>query len=354
MASDRTLSSSTPPAIAALTLAVVAAATVALIAIALGLPPEPETGPVHGDLDTYAEIVANLRAGQGYYAALHEALLAHGYSTISVFNWRPPLFLSAVAWLPSTAWMQAITGLLAVVALAMARVMVFRHQGRTAALSVSLLLALSLAAVLAPRAGLICELLAGALILLSVSAYGLGQRGLGVAAGAAALFTREIAGLYVVVCVLAAWREKRWLELGLWLVLVVAYGLYFGWHTANVTAQLGPHDHGDSLAWLRFGGATFDLLTATFNGIFLVLPNWVTALLLPVSVLGLVAWRDAGGVRALWTVLGYLVLFAFVGKPTNSYWGALYTPLLALGLVHAPTMLRELVSAALRRRFVPA
>jgi len=42
------------------------------------------------------------------------------------------------------------------------------------------------------------------------------------------------------------------------------------------------------------------------------------------------------------TLMSYLLLFAFVGKSYNEYWGAIYTPLMSVGLVFVPTALRDL------------
>jgi hypothetical protein len=128
------------------------------------------------------------------------------------------------------------------------------------------------------------------------------------------------------------------------------YGLYYGWHAFNVLHGLGSEDHTDPVGWLRFGGADFVLLTAAFNGMFLMLPYWITAAILPLAVLGLAAQPSAGAQRAFWTVLGYITLFSIAGKPANSYWGALYTPLLSVGLVWAPAAVRDLVEAVKARR----
>ena len=85
------------------------------------------------------------------------------------------------------------------------------------------------------------------------------------------------------------------------------------------------------------------------NGLFLALPLVLTAVLLPVAVLGLAGARGAGAAHAWWTVVACLVLFAVVGKPDNWYWGAVYTPLLALGLGWLPLAVRDL-----RRSLRPA
>jgi hypothetical protein len=103
---------------------------------------------------------------------------------------------------------------------------------------------------------------------------------------------------------------------------------------------------------LQFGGLGFDLGTATFNGLFLLLPVWVTALYLPLALLGLVGGKSSGRMGA--TVLSFLVLFACVGKPDNLYWGSLYTPLLALGLPWVWPAVRDLWGAALGRKAIAA
>ena len=56
----------------------------------------------------------------------------------------------------------------------------------------------------------------------------------------------------------------------------------------------------------------------------------LAAAFLPLGLLGLWAWPK--GTLALATVVVFVVLFAAVGKPFNYYWGALYTPVLMLGL----------------------
>ena len=54
----------------------------------------PQSG---GDLKLFSSIVARLEAGTPYLVAMRSELLAQGYPTASVMNWRTPLHLSAVA-----------------------------------------------------------------------------------------------------------------------------------------------------------------------------------------------------------------------------------------------------------------
>ena len=121
---------------------------------------------------------------------------------------------------------------------------------------------------------------------------------------------------------------------------------------AQPTVESEVFAHGVG-GWLSFGGLNFILATANFNGLMLAKPYWVTALLLPVGAFGLIAWRSPGAARAALTVGAYLCLFAIVGQPFDEYWGALYTPLMMIGLAFVPAGLRDLI-AGLRRTARPA
>ncbi len=336
------------PAVARLVLLVLAAVTVVLVLASLQIPPLPETAPGrHGDLETYSRVIERLQHGEPYHQALHEELLANGYGTTSIFNWRPPFFLSFMALFPSPLLAQAVVAAVAGLGLLLAAGLVRRDGSMAMMVGIALLLVLCLVAVLAPHAELACELTAGSLILLSAAAYGLKLNWLGFAAALLALFTREIAAVYVVVCVALALRDRRWREAAAWGVGLAAFAVYYAWHYVSAMSLIGPADRAYPDGWLQWGGIMFDLGTASFNGAFLLLPYWVTAIYLPVAVLGLLAWPAKAAVRVAATVLGFLVLFSMFGKPVNTYWGSLYTPLLAFGLPWVPFALRDLFRAAL-------
>ena len=294
-----------------------------------------------GDQYTYEQIVERLRAGEDYYEAMHTELVAGNYGTRSVFNWRPPLYFSALARLPSVLWAQVIIGLIAVVAL----VMVWRETratgGPVIAMAGVAFLLLGLLGRLTPAAMLFSEIAAGVLILLSVAAYEARRPVLWAVAAVLALFCRELAAPYLLICVGYAIYERRWPALAVMVGGLVAFGAYYLWHAGHVAAMITAADRAYPDGWVQFGGAAFVLATAAFNGVFAVLPLWVTALLLPFALLGLLARPDKA--LAGVTVGVYLVTFAVIGKPFNIYWGALYTPLLALGLPWAVPALASLV-----------
>ena len=332
------------PTAARVVLVALVLVTAVLVWIALGITePARRAGP--SDLDTYERVVTALRAGQGYYSALHEALLDGGYGTLSPLNWRPPVFLTFLSWFPSLALAQISLGIVTIASWLLAVTYAFRRGGLGYGAAAGLVMAASLIGIVGYRAELSFELCAGTLILISVCSYGLGVRWLGVAAGALALFVRELAIIYVVACIIVAIRERQWRELSAWLVALVAYAAFYAWHVLQLTALLGPPDHAAATDWLQFGGLVFVLRAAAFNGVLLAAPYWVAAVVL---MLGLVGLKDVP--RPAIAVGLYLLLFLVYGRPENEYWGALYAPLIALGMVFAFPALRSLVAAATPRR----
>jgi hypothetical protein len=238
-----------------------------------------------------------------------------------------------------------LLGAAALAALFAAARFVAASADRTTAMLVIPALIVSLLSCTAPSAAFFTEIVAGILILASVSAYGLKQPVAGFLLALLALFIRELAAPYVVVCLALAWRERRFVELAAWAVALAAFAAFFAWHAAMVQAMLGAGDLSYPDGWLQFGGVGFVLATAKFNGALLAAPLWVTAILLPLCLLGLVAWRGAGSPRVGMTVALYLAAFAIVGKPFNTYWGALYTPLMMIGLAFVPAAIRDLVAS---------
>lgn len=334
------------PGLARVVLAVFAAVALLLALQALSIV-EPEQSPDRkGDLYTYAQVVERLKAGEGYYQALHTELVDGGYGLQSVFNWRPPFFLSMLSLSPVPLLPQAVLIGLALAGLVLGRRLVSDVPNLWLKVLLSAMLVFGLLSVAAPQAELMCELYAGILILISVSAYGQKLPWLGFAAAALALWVRELTIVYALICVGFAVRDRRWREVMAWGATLTLFLLYFGWHAHMAMSMVGPGDRAYRDGWLQFQGMGFDIATAHFNGLLMLLPFWATALLLALSVLGLLAWPAQAAERILIVVLAYLAAFAIVGKPVNAYWGALYTPLLGFGLAWSIPALRDLFLAA--------
>jgi hypothetical protein len=217
------------------------------------------------------------------------------------------------------------------------------ESGVPVAMAAVALAGLAMGPCLRPNVYLATELWAGTLNTLSVTAYALGWRGLGVIAGLLALFLRELTLPYCLICLALACRQRRRGEAWAWAVGMMLFGVYMAYHAVEVAR----HQTGDDIAhdggWVRFGGTAFVLTTVGFHILLAELPQWTWAIYLPLSILGLAGWRGEMGTRVALTAAVYVAAFAVVGMPFNNYWGLIHGPLLALGFVRSPDSLRDLL-----------
>ena len=191
-------------------------------------------------------------------------------------------------------------------------------------------------------------------IALSLAAFGTNRGRVGVAAGLAALFLRELAAPYCLVCLGLAVYQRRRGEVAAWLVGLTAYGIYFAVHALRVLPLIGAHDVAHAQGWLRFGGVAFVISTVQMNAYLMLLPQWVTALYLPIAMLGFAGWNSGAGQRAALTAAAYTIAFGIAGHDFNQYWGSMTAPLLALGAARFPAAMRDLVATCRCQRVAQA
>jgi hypothetical protein len=332
----------------------------------------------------YRAEVDRIHNGEGYYQAAAAELTARGYPTRSVFNWRTPLPMWLLGKLPAAAWGRALLGALSLALVLMAFEALAREENgkrgqspfvRSTLRAVPAGTERSLVGdcPLFPGHALFCPvacvllltgplqltilgdlfvmpvLWAGVLIGLSVCAYGLGRPGWGVAFGLAALFFRELALPYCLVCVALAWRQAERTERAAWTLGLLAWLLFFVLHCWHVSGLVAVGARAHRLSWIHCGGAEFVIATARMNAYLLVLPPWATALYLVAAMVGLGGWSTPLGTRIGLSTCLYLAAFAVVGQSFNQYWGLLVAPLLCFGVARFPAALDDLWRAAFRR-----
>jgi hypothetical protein len=261
---------------------------------------------------------------------MREELVSRQYPTASVFNWRTPLYLEALAHARLVA---RVVALFLAFGLVIATGLYLRGRGPFVSI---LAMALQLGAVmpLVTRDGL-AEPLAGALLALSVLAALSGWRASDYACGLAALFVRELAGLYVGLRVLRAIHDRDWPAVRRWSVGLAAYAVYFGWHVVHVVQAMPSHPLAQR-SWLQFSGVPFLLSIVRTNGWLMLSPWWVPPIALAALVVGAVQSRRL----LMLTVFSYLTLFFAIGHPFNWYWGWLIAPLLPLAWANIKTSRR--------------
>jgi hypothetical protein len=309
----------------------------------------------HGeDAALYAAVVADMRQGQDYYQATERELRARGYAMQSVFNWRLPTLALLFSALPSPAAARGLLGTLALLTLVLWFAAVRRRAPPAAAFAACALLLGICAWPFVGRAYLVHETWAGVAIALSLAAAALERKLLALFAGLAALAIREQALLYVLPALLLALAGRRPREAAAWALGLALFCTVMLLHARVVALHQRPGDVAQATGWLVLGGWRFVLKTALGNFWLGAAPGWLAALLWPLSLLGLLGWRAPLGTRTAATVLVFVGAFLFVGLPYNHLWGLLYAGLVPLGLVFAPSALRDLLRRAFPRAPHPA
>jgi hypothetical protein len=327
----------------------VAVMAAALTALLVGLlypatvppvrPDPPPGGVVTTDARTHAAVVERIRSGERYYDALGDELRQHNYPTRSPFNWRTPLHLSALALAPWIVWRGLLTTLL--VAFYAAAMMVVRVK--SAAWAANFLSIGVLVVSAASDAIVIPEAWAGAFIGLSACAFALDRRAVGVGLALIALFMRELAAPYCVICTLTAAWERRWKEVAAWGAGALAYFGYFAWHATQVLAHRTPTDIAHSDSWVSFLGVPFLQATLLKVGWFAILPTWLSSVALALLAAGVLADETPRHFRV--ASAAFVMFFLIAGLPFNSYWGFLAAPVWAITCGYGVGAISEAVAA---------
>ena len=335
-----------------------------------------------GDTGLYRAEVVRIHAGDGYYQAAAKELVARGYPTRSVFNWRTPLPVWALGKLPDPGLGKAILVLLALAMVVLGFEWMSREgEGRvgqahlserrpttsastsaydgsrtkplrslfSAPLFAALLLAGTLFECTLDDQYVSPELWAGILLGLSMIAYGLDRPYLATALGVSALFVRELSLPYCLLAVVLAWRQGRRREMLGWLAGLAAWALYFGLHALAVQSWMPAGAQAHREGWIQFGGLPFVISTMQMQACLVLLPQWVTAIYFVAVLFGLAGWQGPMAERMGLTVSLYVVAFSVVGHDFNQYWGELIVPLACFGAARSVGALGDLLRAAARR-----
>ena len=297
-----------------------------------------------GDIALYRAVVNRMQSGESFYAATGDEQHLRGYATTPFLTWRLP----TLAWLIATLGELPMANILRVLAgLAMlAWIQSLKDLGfhRRGTIFGVLLVYSSLVIVMPPVSVFLHEAWAATLLALSL---GLWQRfwRLSVLLGIAALGFRELALPYVLAMALCAGWDGRWREVMGWILGASLFLIGITWHASIVNPLIQPNALQGG-GWLAMGGWTFVLSANQLNIIILALGQWLTALWVPLALIGAGSSSGPLGNRLLLIVGGYTSAFLFVGRPDNGYWGIIYGPLIALSLTFVPAGMSTLWSAA--------
>jgi hypothetical protein len=258
-------------------------------------------------------------------------------------NWRTPLHLSTVAALhiPAASVLFAVLGFTVLIAGTWAlapRGSDARVWGLFCLAGATVPLAL-----VHPGPVLLPESWCGLCIGLSVAAYSREKWIAAAVSGVVAVFLRELAAPYVLVCGLLALAARRRRESLVWMVGGVGYLVYYAIHAASAHAAMQAGDVSHVDPWVRWQGLPFVLSTAKWYGWALLAPRFLVPLVVTGGLAATVA--PAAPVQLRLAIVTYAVTFSIIGQPFNSYWGLVTAPLWAFGLAYSMDGMRWIMES---------
>jgi hypothetical protein len=316
--------------------------------------------PRDADLALYDRAIARIRAGENYYDFIAQEHRRADY----------PLRPGVAVRLPTLAYLAAWSGLredgLAPVpvlaALALMAGVIASWWGRLGALGVSPELRRIGTALVFFGAALglnryyfvLHELWAGMLLALAFGLHRPEQKrywGAVLAAGLALAIREHSLPFVLLMGAMAAWR-RAWAEAAAWGALVALFGLGLAWHLHLVALHTLPSDP-TGPSWLAMRGLGGFLSNTVLSSNLRFLPHYLAGPLTVLMLLGWAGWRSSAGVTGFLLYTGYGLAFAVAGRPDNFYWGAMITPVMALGLAFAPMAAMSLWRAGFAGKLSP-
>ena len=297
------------------------------------------------DLSLYRAVIERMKHGESYYPVAASELREHSYALRPALNFRLPTLATLLALLPGFAGLLLLRTLAASVVIAwVAR---FRRDGmrwpHATAAGAVLFTGVGLAV---SEAALVWhEVWSGLLTALALAVHGRRTWGVSVGLALCAVLIRELALPLPLIMLALSVRERRLGEAAAWLSVILAFLAALSAHLFFATQQLLASDPANG--WVAIGGWGFILATAKWNLLLSTAPTWLNALIVPTAIIGLAGLNERAGGRALAALCSWLVVFFFLGRPDNHYWGLIYAPLLALGCVFAAPSLLALIQTAL-------
>lgn len=297
------------------------------------------------DQALYAHIADRVRSGDDYYHAAAVEHRASGY----------PLKPFMTVRLPTLAMMHVVLGnklmqlFAAMIAVIIAVCWYYRLKRSAPAISPRIGTILAFIGAIPffwPKWLYTHDVWAGGFIAMAIAIYRTHKPWPALALLFAALFIRETVLPAILLAGAFAFYRRRWVEcITILLGCAIFAGIMF-LHSNAVAAVTKPGDL-VSPGWAKAGGIATWLLFLQETSVLRVIPA-LTPIIVPLSLLGMLAWRHSVGLFLFLFQCGYALLFMLIGRPDNFYWGFLVTPTLLIGLPFLPSALSDIVQSLTR------
>jgi hypothetical protein len=303
------------------------------------------SGDLVGDHALYANIAARVAQGEDYYSAAAAEQRANAYPLKPFITVRLPVLAHGFALLGDRGMTLLVTiiGIAAILAWQ-------RRLEHDAALPryarlAALMMAANLSQIVFYDWALLHEVAAGALIALALALYRPERPWAAAGALAVAVAVRETVLPVAVLlgCFALYDRDRRGILL--WLGFGLAAAAMLALHYVAVSAVVRADDLA-SPGWSGLGGWASYVAFVRDVSAFRFLPTWVSALLIPLALLGWASWRGRTGLAVLLVQLVYALVLMLFARPNNFYWAMLVVPTLFAGLIFVPAALGTLWRSA--------
>lgn len=307
-----------------------------------------------GDHALYLKVLRKMEAGQSYYDAVAEEHRIYGYPLRPFIAVRLPTLetLLGKIGLPAGTILVSLLGL---VALILWRRRLASEPGLPAYARFGvLLMAINLGQVMSGQWVLMHEVVAGVLIAIALALHRPEKPWAAMAVVAAALAIRETVLPVAMLFGLVALIDRSWKAAAAWVAIGIAFAAGLALHASAVAGVVRPDDIGGA-GWMGLNGwNNYIRFIHNSSALRFGAPQWIAAVLVPLALLGWLAWRSRLGTLGLIVQAGYAAAFMLFARPDNDYWGMLVVPTLFIGLVFAPAALASLVRALKPPRLEPA
>jgi hypothetical protein len=300
------------------------------------------------DFRLYRTINARVAAGEGYYEVAADEQRSEGYPLRPFITFRLPTLAWINAAIGASGMRLLIWGLMAFTSFAWWKRLdgVFDDPGRRIVAMLLLVSGLTLHA--RPELIVLHDLWAGLLVCLSFALHREDRWWPSMIAALAAVLIREITFPFVLLMAASALWRRRGSEVAGWAAMIALFVAAMFFHAQSVAAVVQPGDPG-SQGWARFGGWAFFKFAVQESTALRAVPGWLSATLIPLSILGWASWRSHTGAIGFLLISGYALIFMTLGRPENFYWGLAIAPAFLMGLAFLRTALPDLFAAAWTR-----
>ncbi|MEH3034270.1 MAG: hypothetical protein PGN07_09590 [Aeromicrobium erythreum] len=281
------------------------------------------------------------RDGVGYYAAVAREQIAVGAPTSPVPTVREPTLAWILATVGEKGAMVLLAGLVLIGFLLAMRRLEKLTTSRWEWYPATIVVGLSLLTALLVDRLWFHEVWAGVLVLTALLLVWSRWWVAALPVALLAVAIREMAVVVPIACFLVALRSRRRAEATGWAGVLVLSAGFYAWHAWQVHEHVPARATGPG--WTGLQGWPFVVNASWFSSLLWAAPVAVAAAATVVALLG---WLGPLGRELPQGTLALAILFVAVGlggRPDNLYWGALWTPLLALGLV--PGLRRSVILA---------